>query len=189
MPDASAVASPPLEPPAVTSGSHGLRVQPAQRRVGVDAQAEIRQVRPADRDRARGAHALHHRRVDRRDGLGQRREARVVGVPATSMFSLTVNGTPCSGPRGPSHRAIGRVRRRPRLLGQHERDRVEVAVDRLDALEVRLDDLARGTSRAAISRPALRRRDATAPRTSTLAPPTRECLPTPRASPPVWPRP
>jgi hypothetical protein len=29
----------------------------------------------------------------------------VVGVPARSMFSLTVNGTPCSGPRGPSARS------------------------------------------------------------------------------------
>ena len=100
----------------------------------------------------------------------------VVGVPATSMFSLTVNGTPCSGPR--VGRRVGRVGRRARLVGQHEHDRVEVAVDGLDALQVRVDDLARGhLARARSARPAHRRRGATAPRTSPSPPPTREWLP------------
>ena len=63
-------------------------------------------------------------------------------MPATSMFSLTVTGTPCSGP--PDGRCVRGVGGGPRLVGEHERDRVEVAVDGLDALQVRVDDLARG---------------------------------------------
>ena len=66
----------------------------------------------------------------------------VVGVPATSMFSLTVTGTPCSGPL--RRRRVRRVGGGPRLVGEHQHDRVQVAVDGLDALQVRVDDLARG---------------------------------------------
>ena len=86
--------------------------EPAQRGVGVDPQPEVGQVRAPDRDRARRAQALDHRRVERR------RRPRpapatpdVVGVPATSMFSLTVTGTPCSAPSAASASAASAAAR------------------------------------------------------------------------------
>ena len=92
----------------------------------MDAQPEVGQVGAADRDRAGGAQALDLRRVDRGDGLGQRGDAGGRRrCPATSMFSLTVNGTPCSGPRR-SVDGVGRVGRRARLVGEHDDDRVQV---------------------------------------------------------------
>ena len=101
--------------------------QAAQRRVGVDAQPEVGQVRAADRDRARGAQALDLRRVDRRDRLGQRRHARTSSaVPATSMFSLTVNGTPCSGPRALGRRASAASAAARASSASTTHDRVEV---------------------------------------------------------------
>ena len=47
--------------------------QAAQRGVGVHAQAEVGQVGPGERDRPGRAHPLDHRRVDRGDGLLERR--------------------------------------------------------------------------------------------------------------------
>ena len=97
IPLASADASPPLDPPAVTFGFHGLRVRPcSDESVCTRSPRSGRLVRangiaPAARMRSTtGASTLG-------DGVGEGDDAWVVGVPATSMFSLTVIGTPWSG--------------------------------------------------------------------------------------------
>ena len=98
MPDAIAAASPPLDPPAVTSGFHGLRVRPCScewvwtRRPKSGRFVRANGIAPAARMRSTvGA------------SIGATASARastpcVVGVPATSMFSFTLHGTPCSRP-------------------------------------------------------------------------------------------
>ena len=126
IPLASADASPPLDPPAVTSGFHGLRVRPRSVRVGVHAQPEVGQVRAGERDRSGGPHALDDRRVDGGDGvLAGRRRPGWSAEPATSMFSLTVIGTPCSGPtsRAVGDRPVGGVGGRDRLARAGRRRR------------------------------------------------------------------
>jgi hypothetical protein len=99
IPLASAEASPPLDPPAVTFGFHGLRVRPCSdesvwtrrprsgrllRPIGIAPAARIRATTGASIDAIASARATI---------------ALVVGVPARSMFSFTVNGTPCRGGR------------------------------------------------------------------------------------------
>ena len=100
MPVASATASPPEEPPGVRVGSHGLRVWPArplsvcQRNAKSGRFVRANGMAPASRSRATiGASA---------EAICPARAAtpQVVAEPATSMFSLTVNGTPASGPSG-----------------------------------------------------------------------------------------
>jgi hypothetical protein len=98
MPLARAAASPPLEPPAVRPGCHGLRVIPWSeltvwmrsamsgklvRPMGIAPAARIRSTAGASKGTAVCASA----------GTPQ-----VVGRPAMSMFSFTVKGTPCRGP-------------------------------------------------------------------------------------------
>ncbi len=100
IPVASATDSPALEPPGVRRGFHGLSVGPARplsvcqrsarsgrlpRAIGIAPAAR----RLATTGASRGAIA---------SAIGTR--PHVVAEPATSTFSLTVNGTPCSGPRG-----------------------------------------------------------------------------------------
>ena len=101
MAAAIAAASPPEEPPAVRVGSCGLRGRPVDAVDGVPERAELRQVGLAEQDRAGAPHAADH------DGVVAARRARRAGgsrsshgSPATSMTSLAVNGTPCSGPSG-----------------------------------------------------------------------------------------
>src|SRR3954447_10440895 len=98
MPVASASASPPLEPPGVTAGSCGLTVGPpmppsvCQRIAKSGMFVRPRTIAPAARRCATAGAS---------DGaIAPSRAATpsVVAVPATSMFSLTVTGTPCSGP-------------------------------------------------------------------------------------------
>ena len=60
MPVATATAVPPLEPPGVRVGSHGLRVMPRDVGLGVGEGAELRHRRLADDDRARGAQPADH---------------------------------------------------------------------------------------------------------------------------------
>jgi hypothetical protein len=94
IPDAIAAPSPPLDPPAVTSGFQGLRVMPWSsesvctrspksgrfvRANGMAPAARIRSTVGASIVAIASANAL---------------TPCVVGVPATSMFSFTVQGTP-----------------------------------------------------------------------------------------------
>ena len=95
---ASATASPPLEPPAVRAGFHGFRVSPCRelsvwtrsamsgrfvRPIGIAPAARIRSTTGGSKGATAFANAL---------------TPQVVAVPAKSMFSLIVNGTPCNGP-------------------------------------------------------------------------------------------
>ncbi len=103
---ATALAEPPLDPPGVRVGSHGLRVtrSPGSR------------CRPTCRTRARRScrRAPHPRRGTVRRGSRPRRRGAAlepeqpwpVGMPSQSSRSFTPNGTPASGP-GSSPRATG----------------------------------------------------------------------------------
>ena len=100
MPVAMATASPPLDPPGVTSGFHGLRVAPCKVLMVCHPMPKSGQfvraigMAPAARRRPTcGASA---------DGMAWASAGTpcVVAEPARSMFSLTVNGTPCNGPIG-----------------------------------------------------------------------------------------
>jgi hypothetical protein len=98
MPLARAAASPPLDPPAERCGFHGLRVRPCSaesvwtRKAKSGKLVRPNAIAPAARSRSTGG-ASTGAIASARAGTPC-----VVGVPATSMFSLTVNGTPCSGP-------------------------------------------------------------------------------------------
>ena len=65
MPEATAAAEPPLEPPVVRSVSQGLRRRPVRARLGRRQDAELGRVGLADRDEARVAEALAEVGVDR----------------------------------------------------------------------------------------------------------------------------
>ena len=98
IPLASALASPPLEPPAVTSGRHGLRVSPRS-----DESVCTRRPKSGRLVRANGIAPAARMRSTIGASTGAVASASagtpwVVGHPATSMFSFTVIGTPCSGP-------------------------------------------------------------------------------------------
>ena len=94
IPDAIAEPSPPDEPPAVRSGCHGLRVSPCRGlSVLILSPSSGRLVRPI------GIAPAERRRSTRGASVGEIRSAKtgspwVVGVPATSTFSLIVQGTP-----------------------------------------------------------------------------------------------
>ena len=70
MPAATAAAEPPLLPPGVRVGSHGLRVGPVGRVLGGRAHRELVEVRLADDDRAGRLEARHHGR-----GIGRHEPA------------------------------------------------------------------------------------------------------------------
>ncbi len=111
MPDASADPSPPLEPPAVTFGSHGLRVSPRS-----DESVWIRSPRSGRFVRAIGIAPAARRRSTWGASTGETASASagtpdVVGVPARSMFSLTVTGTPWSAPSGADRSAASAAAR------------------------------------------------------------------------------
>ena len=101
MPVASATASPPLDAPGVRDRSHGLTVAPHSSLsvcqpiaksgrlvwpIGIAPAARIRSTTGASIAGYAAASALI---------------PWLVGVPARSMFPLTVNGTPCSGGNSP----------------------------------------------------------------------------------------
>ena len=100
MPVASATASPPLEPPGVRPASHGLRVGPASA-LSVCQRSAKSGMFP----RASGIAPAARRCSTAGASTGAIACAsavtpHVVAVPATSMLSLTLNGTPCSVPVG-----------------------------------------------------------------------------------------
>src|SRR5882672_7455910 len=106
MPDATAAAEPPLEPPGVRSGFHGLRVTPS---AGLAVYANVPNsgaavlpigIAPAARTRATWSESCSTGGRPR-----YQRDPWVVGIPAQSSRSFTPNGTPANGP-GSSPAAI-----------------------------------------------------------------------------------
>ena len=139
MRDPIAEPSPPLEPPGVSAGFHALPVRPRSALlVSMRSPSSGRFVRPigiapaASMRSTTGAFDV---------GIASASTVRplVVGVPTRSMFSFTVIGTPCNGPVGLG--PVGRVGSGPRLVREHDRDRIDRRVDGLDACEVGVDDL------------------------------------------------
>jgi len=97
-PAAIAADSPPLEPPGVRSGSYGFKVRPI-RRLSVSVQYDISgrlvlpsRTAPAPRSRATAVASLAG------TWSSNSSDPRVVRTPAVSNESLTVKGTPASGP-------------------------------------------------------------------------------------------
>ena len=143
IPDASADASPPLDPPAVTSGFHGLRVRPWS-----DESVWTRRPRSGRLVRAKGiAPAARIRstigRVDGGDGVGEDRHA-LRGRRAGDVDVLlhrarhTVERTE----RAPSATApSARSAAASASSAKQADDGVEVAVDLRRRDRVRLDDL------------------------------------------------
>ena len=119
--------------------------EPAQRAVGVDAQAEVGQVGPPDRDGSRGPHALDDGGVGRGHGVGQRRHALGGGRALHVDVLLDREGHPVEHAQGLACRPalVGAPGRGERRLGQHDGDGVQGRVHRLDALEVGGHDLLR----------------------------------------------
>jgi len=118
--------------------------QAMQRRVGVDAQAEVRQVGTADGDRAGRAQLFHLRGVDRGDRLSQGRDR--LGSGGARQVDVLLDRARDAVQRAKAgavrHRPVGRVRGREGLVWEEADDGVELRVDRLDAIQVRLDNLA-----------------------------------------------
>jgi hypothetical protein len=98
IPDAIAAPSPPLDPPAVTFGSQGFRVRPwscewvCTRSPKSGRLVRANGIAPAPRIRSTVGASI--------DAIASARAVTplVVGVPATSMFSFTVHGTPWNTP-------------------------------------------------------------------------------------------
>ena len=101
MPEASAAPSPPLEPPVVRVGCHGLWVTPcSELSVVTRSPRSGRLVRPMGMAPAARARSTSGASMGA-TASASAWTACVVGVPARSMFSFTVTGTPCSTPSGP----------------------------------------------------------------------------------------
>ena len=140
---AKAAASPPLDPPGVRVASHGFLVAPAMplsvcqrnamsgrfvRPIGIAPAPRKCSTIGASRSATASANAT---------------TPWVVGVPATSMFSFTVNGTPASGPtEAPRAIAASTASAAQRLFVEHAGDRVDLGVAAGDPFEMRGDDLA-----------------------------------------------
>src|SRR5438105_4926558 len=104
MPQASAAAAPPLEPPGVTPLFHGFSVAPCrslsvnQRQENAGVLVRPIMIAPALRQLATGgasASAMTSRKAT---------TPLVVAWPRWSVLTLTVTGTPCSGPNGSPRR-------------------------------------------------------------------------------------
>jgi hypothetical protein len=71
MPAATAAAAPPLDPPGVRSGFHGLRVTPEDRPVGLALDAEFRGGRLPDHDRPCGPQPCDQHVIPVRHVIGE----------------------------------------------------------------------------------------------------------------------
>ncbi len=111
MPAATAAPLPPLEPPDMRAGSHGLREAPVAERSPVGPYANScvvvlpTMIAPASRNRVTQAASV--------SGMypAKCREPMVAGTPATMIRSFTATGTPCSGPRSPPPDSSSSARR------------------------------------------------------------------------------
>ena len=148
IPDATAAADPPEEPPGVRVVSQGLRVTPF---AAVAVHGKIISsgtlVIPIGIAPAR-AQPPDDLAVGRLRGPNER-DPRVIDWPATGMSSLIAIGTPASSLSSPpdtapppteSGHGVGRGER---LVGHRHAERVQLRVDRLDPRQEQLDELTR----------------------------------------------
>ena len=142
-PAATAAPVPPLEPPGVWSSDHGLRVAPKAsdsvngKIVSSGTCVLPMTIAPASRS-ARTTSASRSR------GPPCDSEPQAVTSPATSVSSLIATGTPEQ--RTPIARPaarVGLVGLGQGAVGEHDAEGVELGVHLPDALERRLDELAR----------------------------------------------
>ncbi len=164
-PPATAAADPPEEPPQVRDGSQGLRVMPL---AAVAVQGKIISsgtlvipmgIAPAARRRRIGSASAVA-------GAGQLagRVPRVATCPVSGRSSLTAIGTPASGPSGRPAASASASACSPSTV----RKALHRVIERLDAGQEHLDQLARGlasperTSSARIAGPAKARASSTA---------------------------
>ena len=144
-PAATAAAEPPLEPPGVRSVSHGLRVMPQAARLGEGPRWPARTGgscrSPPRRPPAAGARS-------RRPAWPAARGPRVPcggDLAGHVRLSFTATGTPSSGRSSPpAAPGVGLVGLGQRPLGHHHAEGVQLGVEPRDALQVELDQLARG---------------------------------------------
>ncbi len=146
-PVATAAASPPLDPPTVSSGRQGLSVRPC-RGLSVHSRMAISEtfvrpigIAPARRIRATQGASRYGVRP-RSAGIPS-----VVGDPRQSRLALIVKGTPCSGPRTSARSAASAAARASsaktstialiRPLIAPIRSRCASTIARLDAAPVR----------------------------------------------------
>ena len=130
---AAAAPLPPLEPPQIRSSDHGLCAGPKCGLVVIAPYANScvlslpSTIAPARRSRATGCG------IARGDVLGAgSASAAVVGVPATSITSLTATGTPCSGPGAGASASASASSARTEMYA------LSSPSSRLDPVEVRL---------------------------------------------------
>ena len=142
-PAATAAPLPPLEPPGVRPGSHGLRVAPRPR-LGEAVDRELGEVDLADQDSTRGAQPGDDLRVRRRRAIEPARpEAGDVSgdighVLDRDWDAQKVRPLPCRAA------AVGLVGFLERPLPPHDPERVEPRVEAGDSVQVQLDQLPRG---------------------------------------------
>ena len=143
MPLAIAAASPPLDPPGVTRGSHGLTVAPCScesvwiRRPKSGRFVRPRTTAPAPRSRSTAGASLVA------TAPARARTPSVVGVADDVDVLLDRHRDAVQQPERPSlvDRAVGGAGRPERLLGQHPDHRVQPRVDLRDAVQVGLRQL------------------------------------------------
>ena len=120
---------PPLEPPGVWFGSHGLRVAPFE---SVSVKQQIMSsgtfVFPSTTAPASRSRATITESVRLSDGLAP--VPNVVAWPATSASSLIATGTPFSAPAPLAAAGVGGVGLGERLLGQDHAVRVQLPSSR-----------------------------------------------------------
>ena len=141
-PAATAAAEPPLDPPHVRAGSHGLRVAPkASDSVAAIASSSGTCVLP--RTTAPAARRRRTTSASSAAGPPWASEPRAVTWPARSVSSLIAIGTPLSGGAPSPRRRSAASARRERLLGEHDAVARDQRVEALDPLQVELRQLAR----------------------------------------------
>ena len=158
MPAATAAAEPPEEPPGVRVGSHGLRVGPVWRGSVVGRIPNSGRLVTPTTTKPGLLEAAHEVGAVARPVAGEEARAEVhAASPAAGTLALIAIGTPANGRASP-RLDLARGLERPLAVDLDER--VERRVERLDALERRLDELARATAarsaRATRARPPVR---------------------------------
>ena len=141
---ATAAPEPPLEPPGVRSGSQGLRVMPPASRLRERPGGELRRAGDADDDRAGGSQPRHDLRVGGlRIAVGVRSEhPRLAGDRRVVLDRDRDSEQRLGGARG--ELLGGRVGLLPGALREHDAKGVQLGVERRDALQRDVDELARG---------------------------------------------